>query len=293
MNNLDEVYFLLNKPHRYDNYIAAICPFHDDSRPSFFVYDKAYYCSACNKRGKTADLIKYLTNNQYVVIDTDDTNTKNPWSKWTKYTDLETVCLKAHKFAIEQNRTSYIKERGIDMKTIKALKLGWKDNWVIFPILDQNSHISGGTSRVGKKATNGIKYSIPRGQDANMLYVPSWDRVWEKNVVFLTFGIIDAISIYQLGYASISTTTGKRLNPEALNSIRKKIVIIPDDNEVIDGVKLAYNLGWRGEVMRIDYTADTKDVNDLFLYYSEFLKSLLAEYGEKYERQNWHHVGGS
>jgi len=27
MNNLDEVYFLLNKPHRYEDYIASLCPF--------------------------------------------------------------------------------------------------------------------------------------------------------------------------------------------------------------------------------------------------------------------------
>ena len=293
MNNLDEVYFLLNKPHRYEDYIASLCPFHSDRRPSFFVYENYYYCSACGEKGKTSDLINHLSNSGVVQIIDTKPYTGNVWTKWTKNQSLEKVCLNAHKFAIENNRMSYMNERGIDLQTIKELKLGWKDNWIIFPIFDQNYHIIGGTCRGGKNKQTDAKYLIPTGQDANMLYVPSWDRVRERNMVFLTFGIIDAISLYQLGYASISTTTGKNLNPDALSSIRKKIIVFPDDNEFVNGLELAYNLGWRGEAMRVDFTADTKDVNDLFLKYPDFLINLLSDYGEKYEQQNWDHVGRS
>jgi len=293
MNNLDEVYFLLNKPHRYDEYIASLCPFHPDRRPSFLVYDEKYYCSACGKSGKTSDLIAYLSGANLVPIIDESCYTSNVWTKWTKKESITNVCINAHKFAIKTNRISYMNERGIDLKTAKELKLGWRDNWIIFPIFDPNCHIIGGTCRAGKNKHTDAKYLIPKGQNKDLLYVPSWKRVEERNVVFLTFGIIDSISIYQLGYASMSTTTGKRPNPDALSSIRKKIIVIPDDNEFVDGLELAYNLGWRGEALRIDYTADTKDVNDLFINYRDFLISTLSDYGEKYEQPDWNYMGRS
>ena len=67
-----------------------------------------------------------------------------------------------------------------------------------------------------------------------------------------------------MGYAAMSTTTGKRLAPEALDWLRKKIVIIPDQNEVPDAMKIAKGLGWRGSVKQINYPDKCKDISDIF-----------------------------
>lgn len=40
---------LLENAHNYGHYIYSICPFHDDTRPSFFVYADTYKCAACGR----------------------------------------------------------------------------------------------------------------------------------------------------------------------------------------------------------------------------------------------------
>ena len=67
-----------------------------------------------------------------------------------------------------------------------------------------------------------------------------------------------------MGYPAMSTTTGKRLAPEALDWLRKKIIIIPDEGEVPDAMKIAKQLGWRGEVKQIKYPDGTKDISGIF-----------------------------
>lgn len=290
MSNLDDIYSLLERAHRYEDYIAALCPFHDDTRPSFFVHEDFYYCSSCSKKGKTETLLKYLNRNANNIIQIPIKPFYNPWSTWVTQASMERICIRAHRFAVKNSRTFYMRERGIDIETIKELQIGWKDNWIIFPITDKDGQYIGAVSRAGKNKQSEAKYVIPRGQDPNMLYVPSWKRIEKEQIVFLTFGIIDAISIYQLGYASMSTTGGKRLNPDALQHIRKFIVVIPDKGETMGAMQLSSNLGWRGKVMRIDWKDNMKDVNDYFLNYKNHLSELLiGEYNDK----NWNYLGGS
>src|SRR5690554_243289 len=41
---------------RYARYVAAICPFHMDSRPSLLVYPDGFRCTACGARGSLSRL---------------------------------------------------------------------------------------------------------------------------------------------------------------------------------------------------------------------------------------------
>ena len=67
-----------------------------------------------------------------------------------------------------------------------------------------------------------------------------------------------------LGYSSISTTTGKRIDPEALDDYRTKITIIPDYGEEVEAYELAGKLGWRGGVIEFPYPDGCKDMNDVY-----------------------------
>ena len=64
----------------------------------------------------------------------------------------------------------------------------------------------------------------------------------------------------------MSTTTGKRLNPAALQDFRKRIIVVPDRGEERDGKRLASQLGWRGRTLIPDYPLGCKDSHDLFMH---------------------------
>jgi hypothetical protein len=150
--------------------------------------------------------------------------------------------------------------------------LGILENYVTFPIRNKTDKISGAIVRSISSGT-GQKYLIPYGQDPNLLYVPSWSRIEKRGIIYLTFGIIDAISIYILGGASISTTTGMKMDISYLDSIRKRIIFIPDQGEEEVAQKYASKMSWRGAVMRCNYPPGCKDPSDIMM--SEHKNSLI------------------
>jgi DNA primase len=146
---------------------------------------------------------------------------------------------------------------------MQKLKLGWLDDWITFPIYDENGHLIGATARAGETNKSTAKYCNVPDMSPNLLYIPDWKMVKLQDKIYLTFGIIDAVTLTQLGYAGISTTTGKRLDHTSLDFLRKRIIIIPDRGEEREAIMLASKLGWRGSVARIDWPDNCKDINDL------------------------------
>ena len=275
---LDEIYQYLDKATRYGRYITSLCPFHDENRPSFFIYPDSYFCKSCGAKGKTKNLLDDLKKNQGTFIAKPQIDFHSPWSRWSKqYGDLPEIIKIAHRNLVDNNKTSYLSKRGIDVATTRKLKLGWLDDWITFPIYDPEGEIVGATTRAGDTNRSQAKYCNYPGQSPDLLYVPDWSMVEYKDKVFLVYGIIDAISIYQLGYASLSTTTGKRTDPECLVHIRKRILIIPDHGEEIEASLLSAKLGWRGKAMKVDWPENTKDCNDLYLQHKDLLVSLLEK----------------
>ena len=56
--NLDEIAEVLDYSHRYGHYVSGLCPFHDDHKPSFFVYPDSYICLSCGAHGKSSTLLE-------------------------------------------------------------------------------------------------------------------------------------------------------------------------------------------------------------------------------------------
>ncbi|OGH07428.1 MAG: hypothetical protein A2W22_03095 [Candidatus Levybacteria bacterium RBG_16_35_11] len=262
-DTLEKLSELLNNARRYENYIASSCPFHDDSRPSFFVYEDTYKCSSCGKWGKTSTLLRQLEKKTMRVVQDQPSYDYNPWSKWLKKMSLPEI-VKVSQHILSDRPSMYLRNRGISTRHQIKLGLGMLEDWLIFPIKNQFMQVIGGVARAGESNTSSLKYVIPNGQDPNLLYVPSWSAVKNKSYFYLTFGIIDSISILICGDAAMSTTTGKRLNPDALQSLRKKIYIFPDHGEEKEAYNLANSLGWRGKVIKYAYPDKAKDPNDLF-----------------------------
>ena len=91
----------------------------------------------------------------------------------------------------------------------------------------------------------------------------------------VAFGIIDAVSLYSIGFAAVSGLSGKSIDPSLFDPYRKIIKIHPDLGEEAEAYKLAGQLGWRGMVSRFDYPIDCKDSNDILANYGP--QSLLSQ----------------
>jgi len=272
---LDELYEKLEDCQHYGSYLAAICIFHNDSRPSLMVYPDTYRCLSCNAHGKTSDLLRKLGSNFIPKVST-KTDFHNPFTKWNKTKSLgETLKIAHLTLKTTPSMGSYMVERGITIDVQLKLGMGYRDDWYTIPIRNSDKLIVGAVARKNCTNQHPAKYIIPSGQNPNLLYVPDWKMVKTSNVVFLTFGILDAISIYMCGYPAMSTTTGKRINPEVLSEFRKRIVIFPDKGEEYEALDLSGDLGWRGKVFKCQYTFDAKDPNDLFLRYTDDFKLML------------------
>jgi hypothetical protein len=256
--DLDAIADKLDRARRYENYVVACCPFHNDNRPSFFVYEDWARCESCQESMPTKKLLEHL--NLLPISHKTAPNFKNPWTTWLRTKTLGDTL----KFAWENGPSVYMRERGIDDKTQKTLGLGILENYITFPIRTRQNKIAGAIARAGDGRT-GQKYIIPSGQDPHTLYCPSWKRVDRRKTIYITFGIIDAVSLYIMGAAAISTTCGMKMDISYLDSIRKQFIFIPDQGEEEAAQKFASKMGWRGKVMRTTYQYGLKDVNDVFL----------------------------
>jgi hypothetical protein len=252
----------------YGHYLAVLCIFHSDSRPSLMIYEDYYNCLSCGAHGTTKSLYKQVCSNTMLLLQPKKQDYSNPWTRWTRNDTLGHVLKTSWQTMCSQpSLGNYLTNRKIDPATQRRLGIGYRDDWFTIPIRDEHRKIVGAVARAnGETNTSKSRYVVPHEQNTELLYAPDWEKVLDQPIVYLVFGILDAVSLDILGHATISTTGGKHLNPEALNSLRKRIVIIPDFGEEPEAQYLAKELGWRGNVMKVDYPDNLKDVNDLLVH---------------------------
>ena len=274
MSILDEVIEYLEFAQKYSNYIACRCIFHSDNRPSLIIHEDGYRCLACNAHGRTETLLDKLKG--LPPKPSAKEHFSNPFTKWMKTQTLSEALKTAWQTKNEHPSVYMRDKRGITNQTCRELGIGHRDGWFTFPIRDKCRHIVGAVARADETNVTSAKYVTVSGQDANLLYAPSWELIEKSGIVYVLFGIIDAVTLYQMGIASISTTGGKRLDPSALDGIRKRMVFIPDFGEDDAANQIVKYLGWRGKTVKCHYPEGTKDVNDVFVKYPDLLKSSLG-----------------
>ena len=270
---LSKVAELLDYAQTYEKSVWGICPFHSDSRPSLMVHEDYYHCQACGAHGTTKSLIEKLSG--HVAAPAPD-KFYNPFTIWLKNESLGNVLREAWE-TLKSRPSIYLRNRGIPDEWQIKLGIGIRDNWITFPIRSFDQKIIGAVARAGENNTASSKYIVPSGQDSNMIYVPDWKQFNASDIIYATFGIIDAISLVICGAGAFSTTNGKRLNDvSALNKVRKRIIFLPDKGEESNAKEIAARLGWRGAVAKINYPDDCKDISDVFQKYPEKIKEIIT-----------------
>lgn len=276
-NVLDDLVELLPGAHRYEKYVSALCLWHTDHQNSLFIYSDTFRCASCGHFGNTGLLLSQLKSNvipHRPRLSNNNPQPRNPITRWINvYGSLAKAMYVAHKQLMKTGSVYLTEQRKISQMTCKSLGIGYLDGWYSQPIFNEKHQVIGCTARIGQHYP-GRLYMIPAHQDPNMLFVTDHKRIKDADRVYLTFGIYDSITLYQLGLAAISTSTGKRLDPSALDNIRKPIIILPDLGEEQEAHRLANQLGWRGRVLNLPDTP-SKDVNELYVNDPQLLNQIL------------------
>ncbi len=277
----ERVLSLLPQARRYQHYAIGLCPFHADQHPSLLVTEKWFKCLACGRRGSLRTLLAALNPaDPRLTKPIARAKSRNIFPLWENKAALESMLADAHTRLVQsESLRAWLKRRGIEQMLIRA-ELGWCRNWFTIPFRDRDGQLLGAAARAGTELSKRVpnKMTTPCGQPP-LLYVPDWVLWVTAPAVYITFGLIDAISLVQLGYAAASPSAGQNsTNPRWLDDVQKPIYVVPDKGELSAAIKLATALGYRGRVLELEYPEGLKDPNDyLQVGQSELLKKHLEE----------------
>jgi DNA primase len=159
-NILDELYEKLTDAHNYGHYLSAICPFHDDARPSLMVYPDYYRCLSCGATGKTQKLLDKLSNT--ISIPKTKPDFRNPWSRWLNTMSLSDILKQSWKTLKSQpSLGNYMYLRGINPTICAKLGIGYREDWFTIPIRDEHK-IVGAVARANAETNHAkAKYIFP------------------------------------------------------------------------------------------------------------------------------------
>jgi len=282
---------LLDKAEEGTRYIKGVCPFHDDDNPSLLVFADGWFkCLGCNRYGRWQTLYNRLKGQPVQV----KPEIRTSWSlPHVRPEQLEDVSYQAH-LDLEHfpSLAWYLEMRGIDGR-IEANELGYWEGWYTIPVRTREGVFDTAVFRAAphvQEASGGFRYWSPH---VPTLFVPDWTLFDNSKYVIVVYGMFDALLLAQMRFPVCTSTGGKdSFDSEWLDDTRKKIYIIPDlgeellirrtgnRKEIGTGApyRLAAELGWRGEVVLLDYPDDAKDVNDFFV--KGKAESLIAQLGE-------------
>lgn len=243
----------------YENYIAGDCPFEHHKSPALLVFADGWFrCLGCNRTGNWKMLWNKLQG-QKIVVRPDK---RTSWAVPNYAGDeLETLCYQSHLDLMKFDSFQwYLKDRGIDGR-IEENELGYYEGWYTVPVYDDN----------GEFVTAVFRSSPPLQEATGNRFVckhvpvpfsPNWELVKRMDYLYVVFGLFDALTMAELQLPVVTSTSGKdTFNAEWLAPYRKPIIIIPDEDEEDTAFELAKNLGWRGQVLLMDYPDGKKDVN--------------------------------
>lgn len=274
----------LDNAHQYRNYITADCPFQDwqSHQPPFFVNERGYNCVACGVHGSLEWLDKKLGGRFYKNHETTKRLIVLPrWKQWAdEYGSIQGIADRGREIYLRYpGKRLFFQKRKIDQFAEQGY-FGHLDGWNLFPIFSPDGHIIDILVR-GGEGTGGQRYVLRPDTDREhpYLYVPNWSAVRDASIVYVPYGIIDAWALYAIGKPSLTGTTGKAISPEALFSLHKYYIMVPDRGEEPEAREMKNKIGWMVEAIKeLRYPDGCKDPDEVRRYYgNEKLLSLIEE----------------
>jgi hypothetical protein len=246
-------------------YIVMPCPFHNDESPSLLVFrDGFFHClgADCARSGTWKTLVNKLRGQPVQVTPEKRIRYRSPARLLEEdYGGREEGAYRSYLNLVQFPTFQwYLEMRGLS-DAIDIHEIGYHRGWYLFPVRDRDY-----------KFENVIFRAAPHVQDAlNMRYwadgkptmfVPDWRLLEKCDYIILVFGILDALTLNKFRLPVISPTHGHIFDPNWLNEFRKPIYVIPDKGEERSALRLTSSLGWRGQMLRLDWPMGMKDAND-------------------------------
>ena len=282
--SLEDVADYLEDYHKYTNYGMARCVEHEDHNPSMRVGEWGYKCMSCGAKGNLVKLYE-LVSGKVVIREKRQWNPSALiWDKWKdRFGSIPNIAKVAHEnLKNNPDLGNYLQVRKIDSQ-IKNLKLGFLDGWYTFPIFNEFGEIEGIVGRASPTIqTKYIRYSVSRDCPIK-LYVPNWREVLKSPDIFIPYGTVDAVTLQICGYPSLTGISGHEMKASNLERFRKRLWLIGDKGDEKNALELQTQVGWRMQVLFLDYPEDCKDPSDVYVKYgNEKLSELIACQKEKY-----------
>lgn len=257
--------------HEYDRYAAARCPFHQDSSPSLLVFKDGWFkCLGCGVHGHLTNLHNKIRG-QYVAVHPERRTIFQAPRQLDDYPTEEYLCYQAHIDMMQfPNWQWYMEMRGLE-DCIEIAEIGYHRGWVTIPVKDKDGNFITCVFRAAPhvQEVTGTKYWC---NHAPAMYVPDWRLLDKAKFIVVVYGIFDALTLNRLRFPVVTPTHGKtNFCPEWLDAYRKPIYIVPDLGEEKEAIKLASQLGWRGNTFFLDYPKGCKDPNDYLVQGKEKL----------------------
>jgi hypothetical protein len=269
MLTLDDLIPLLNYVKRYEGYVAALCPFHEDNNPSLLVFEKDpgaqhgwYQCLGCEARGTHEHLLSVLEGAPIRIAPREQTSWGLP--RLPEDQDgWEELAYASHDMLMQRTHLAWYWEmRGVTDR-IEPRMLGWYQGWYTVPVFDETGKFSRLILRAGEhiQKRTGARYYTSPGKP--VINVPDWRRLKQAEAIAVVFGTIDNLALDSLGYPVCTSTSGKgQFKAEWLADIRPFVYIIPDKGEESTALTLANKIGGRARIVTLNYPDNCKDPAD-------------------------------
>lgn len=278
-NKLDIVEIVSNylKLKKVGKYYSGLCPFHKETKPSFYVSPEMqiFKCFGCNVGGDVlkflmlienlnySQLLEKLKNDFGIDVKKETEIKKEEISEIKKIYEINYAALKFFRQKLNQNQEAlnYLKERGLNQKTIDYFELGYspgntllKDylysqgydydlikkaglldyqnfdrfhSRIIFPLRDEKGKLVGFSGRIFPTHLEGAKYiNTPETlvfKKSQFLYglYYSKDYILVEKKVILVEGQFDFLLSWQNNLKNVVAISGSSLTEDHLRKLKK------------------------------------------------------------------------
>lgn len=212
--------------------VYALCPFHDDSKPSFAfnVSKGVFVCYACGERGTISKLLAHLRVEDVPSPTLNDLSTSIDLLNKPKTGERTYTEQWLKQFKLIPAAEGYLASRHLKPATVKEFQLGWDASReaITIPMHNRLGEIVGVNRRFMRGDT---KYKYPMAfRRSENLYC--YHRIEVRpRLVAVTEGCFDALAFWNIGIPAVSVF-GSSMSPTQARLIRMlmpRLVVIASD----------------------------------------------------------------